>query len=290
MGGSSGGLQGYASSPQQDAVYSALMPLLKKMTSGAMSGTPYANIPDAPLPDYQIPSAVGPTKDMWDQTDPHVMAGIEAPWNVAQKQMEEAMGGGGTAGSARAGASGAMGSAYGRFFNDKAESVGTQWWNMMSPGLNNVWSAQLQQNQIPYQNQLTQWNLENQQLMGPFQNATSMMPSTFPNPIISQSSAGTDWGGMLSGVAGIGSALSGSPLGLTSLAAKSSIRHKTNIRKLGSIDGLDVISFNYHWSPVAHIGFIAEQVNEKYPEAVFHDKQGRVDGIYYGILLPLLGG
>ena len=45
-------------------------------------------------------------------------------------------------------------------------------------------------------------------------------------------------------------------------------RLKENINKVGSFKGLNLYEFNYIWSPVKVIGFIAQEVEKVLPEAV----------------------
>ena len=45
-------------------------------------------------------------------------------------------------------------------------------------------------------------------------------------------------------------------------------RLKENVNKVGSFKGLDLYEFNYIWSPVKVIGFIAQEVEKVLPEAV----------------------
>jgi|TARA_R100000093_G_scaffold31637_2_gene17174 hypothetical protein len=56
--------------------------------------------------------------------------------------------------------------------------------------------------------------------------------------------------------------------GIASMFMGSDERIKENINKVGSFKGLNLYEFNYIWSPVKVIGFIAQEVEKVLPEAV----------------------
>lgn len=174
MGKSSGGTKTtYTSSPEQRAMYEALMPMISGMANqgAAQMGMPNYGAPSAPtapsmtgvlsgIPQYQIPNvnSMMPTQDWWNSLSPDVMQGIWAPYQQASKGMLEQLGGMGQAGSARGGATGAAGAAMGQFSADAANKVGLQAWQMSQPAMQAGWNAQLAQNQQGYGNQLTEAN------------------------------------------------------------------------------------------------------------------------------------
>lgn len=167
----------YEQSPEQRQMYQQILPIVQRLSNSAQTGQSLYNIPSAPqyptlpsasgvyssvpqsqIANYNIPSASSmmPTGDWYSNLSPEVMAGINAPWDDAQKQLQETMGAAGTSGSASAGYSGAAGAALGEFYADKANSVGLQAWNMVSPALQSEWGAQLGQNQWLAQQQTLQ--------------------------------------------------------------------------------------------------------------------------------------
>jgi hypothetical protein len=149
----------YAQSPEQQAVYNALMPTISRIGSAGASGSPLWKIPQTPSAPtapqytspspqgYNVPDAVAPTQNWWDSIASPVMAGLNAPWNDARNQMFESLGQAGSLGSAGAGMSGAAGAALGEFESNRANQMGLQAWNMMQPGLMNQWQGQLGANQ-----------------------------------------------------------------------------------------------------------------------------------------------
>ena len=72
--------------------------------------------------------------------------------------------------------------------------------------------------------------------------------------------------------AGLGSSLvgglMGSPLTGAAALAMSDVRLKTDIEKVGEKDGLNVYSFRYKGTPEKHVGYMAQEVLLKKPEAV----------------------
>ena len=59
-------------------------------------------------------------------------------------------------------------------------------------------------------------------------------------------------------------------LGSVAAAFISDERLKENIEKVGSYKGLNVYEYNYLWSPVKWVGFIAQEVEKIIPEAVLN--------------------
>jgi hypothetical protein len=225
--GSSGTKTTYTSSPEQQQMYAALLPMIQGLSQQGVSqiGMPNYGAPSAPtmpsmtgvlsgVQQYQIPSteSMMPTQSWWNSLSPDVMAGVWAPYQQASQTMLEQLGGMGQAGSARGGATGAAGAALGQFSADAANKVGLQAWQMSQPAMQAGWQAQLGQNQQGYQNQLTeaQTNYANevarqqadygmaQQAWGfPF-GMTGMMPGTYSQGVTTQPQS-TNWMGMLGG-------------------------------------------------------------------------------------------
>lgn len=243
MGKSSSGTKTtYTSSPEQRAMYSALLPMIQGLSSQGVSqiGMPNYGAPMAPtapsmtgvlsgIPQYQIPStqSMMPTQEWWNSLSPDVMQGVWAPYQQASKGMLEQLGGIGQLGSARGGATGAAGAALGQFSADAANKVGLQAWQMSQPAMQLGWQAQLAQNQQGYGNQLTEanTNYQNQlaQQQKDYQTAmqawglpfglTGMMPGTYSQGITTQPSSGLGsmFGGMLTG--GLSGGLMGNAIG-----------------------------------------------------------------------------
>ena len=72
-------------------------------------------------------------------------------------------------------------------------------------------------------------------------------------------------------------------LGSLALNLISDVRLKENIRSVGNHRGLGVYQYNYIWSPVQHIGVMAQEVERIMPEAVF--EVGGYKGVNYGKIL-----
>ena len=78
--------------------------------------------------------------------------------------------------------------------------------------------------------------------------------------------------------------------------ATSSIRYKENVKPLDSainkIFDMNPVTFNYKpehsTDKESHLGFIAEEMNEIYPEAVYKDSEGNPEGIHYETLTSVL--
>ncbi len=101
-------------------------------------------------------------------------------------------------------------------------------------------------------------------------------------------------------IAGIyGNILSGQPVVVTSsgqlgVAAPSSERYKTDVATMGAntdkLAQLRPVTFRYRSDTQGTLryGLIAEEVDRVYPELVIHDANGRVDGVRYDELTPML--
>jgi hypothetical protein len=72
--------------------------------------------------------------------------------------------------------------------------------------------------------------------------------------------------------------------GASAIMALSDRRLKADVEKLGERpDGLGVYAFRYLWSPVRHIGVMAQEVLDVKPEAVVHLPGGYM-AVNYGAL------
>ena len=84
----------------------------------------------------------------------------------------------------------------------------------------------------------------------------------------------------------------GGALGLASailpLIRMSSKRFKDYINTIGRIGKLKLVSFRYKGYRTEQIGFIAEEVERYYPEAILYDRYGRPTMINYSNLLVSL--
>jgi hypothetical protein len=249
MGKSSGGTKTiYEQSPEQQAVFQALLPMFQGLSQQGVSNLGMTNMgaPSAPtapsmtgilsgVPQYQIPNvnSMMPTQDWWNSLSPDVMQGIWAPYQQASKGMLEQLGGMGQLGSARGGATGAAGAALGQFGADAANKVGLQAWQMSQPAMQAGWNAQLAQNQQGYGNQLTEANTNYQNQISqqnkdyatamqawglPF-GLTGQIGGTYSQGITTQPSSGMGgmFGGMLTG--GLAGGMMGQQSGNTGYGA-----------------------------------------------------------------------
>lgn len=152
----------YTQSPEQRQLFQSIMPMVQGMSqygtdrffggapnmgapsmSGVLTGQPMYDIPD--------PSTAMPTSNWWNSLAPQVKGGLYAPYVEAGQGLMEMMGGQGQAGSARGGFSGAAGAALGELAGKAAQNVGLNAWQMTSPMAMNAWGADLQRNQMGYQ-------------------------------------------------------------------------------------------------------------------------------------------
>ena len=172
--GQGGGSVQYSQSPQQAQVYQQIMPLLQQLTQAGMTGsTPYA------IPGTEM---LMPSKDWYSNISPEVMQGIRAPYEDASKQLTESLGY--SAGSAMGGASGTLGAAQGKFWEQAGRGMGQQAWGMTQPAQSAGWQAMLQASQMP------------------FSMVPGMMGGTYSTPVI-QPDTGFNWSNALMG--GLGS-------------------------------------------------------------------------------------
>ena len=137
------------------------------------------NIPNA----YNIPQAVAPTSGWFNSLSPEVMQGLWEPYEQGASQLAERMGAAGMSGSARGGYSGTAGDAFGRYYSDASKNIGTQAWNMTSPGMMANWGAQLGQGQ-------EMWNAQLNQNMAPWNMLQGIWGASLPNTVVDPGSQG----------------------------------------------------------------------------------------------------
>lgn len=186
----SGGNQSQVSmvqSPQQQQMFNWAMPTMQQGFG---------------QPIYDLPSAQGltPSADWYQNISPEVMAGISRPYEQQGMQLMETMGFQGMGGSPRAGMSGSAGVAAGTFAEEAARNIGMQAWQMGAPGAQMQYQAELGQNIAGYNRPFQEAQL-----------AASMIPGTYPTPMV-QPQQQSPWGavGSLAGM-GIGGLLGGLP-------------------------------------------------------------------------------
>lgn len=111
---------------------------------------------------------------------------------------------------------------------------------------------------------------------------------------------GTQSAGLMQTLIGpVAGAYAGSDSGSSAISSWSSKRFKKNIVPVGEeIAGIQPVEFEYTddairtlpgTSPGRKVGFIAEEVAEKFPEAVVFDSSGQPAAIRYGQLFELMG-
>ena len=79
------------------------------------------------------------------------------------------------------------------------------------------------------------------------------------------------WGDMLGTAAGLGSSLGGAAI------LASDIRVKENLKKLDTVDGINIYRFDYINGAKNQVGVIAQEMQEKYPECVIDGEILKVD-------------
>ena len=193
---STGSSTQYSYSAPQLVAMGMTTPAMKNIFGAAKYGGPAYPVlqgPQAPdlnqIPMYNLPTAPQPTAQWYNSLSPDVMAGLWSPYQQAGKQLVEQLGAQGQAGSARGRYSGAAGVALGELASQGAQNVGLQAWNMSQPGLMADYTAQLQRNQMPYQNAiqqqmadyqtaLTTWDRAQQSYQYPYTIAPSLLGAT----------------------------------------------------------------------------------------------------------------
>ena len=72
-------------------------------------------------------------------------------------------------------------------------------------------------------------------------------------------------------------------MGSAGLLALSDKRLKRDIKKVGKLNGFNLYRFKYLWDDVMRLGFIAQEVEKKRPDAVV--KVGMFKAVNYGALV-----
>ena len=85
---------------------------------------------------------------------------------------------------------------------------------------------------------------------------------------------GTDWGGLMGGA---GSLLGGAAKVAPLVMAASDIRVKENLKKLDTVDGINIYRFDYINGAKNQVGVIAQEMQEKCPECVIDGDILKVD-------------
>ena len=99
---------------------------------------------------FEAPQAPMPTSGWYNNIAPEVMQGLWEPYNDAAGQMAEMLNMQGSLGSGGQYTGNAMGN-FGDFYSKAGTQIGTQAWNLMSPGMNQNYNVELQQKMMPYQ-------------------------------------------------------------------------------------------------------------------------------------------
>jgi hypothetical protein len=222
----------YSSSPEQQKIMQALLPMLQSQgaygqeryfggqpqqgapsMNGVLTGQQMYDIPD--------PTMAMPTSQWYNSIAPEVKAGLYAPWVEAGQGLQEQMGSRGQMGSAGSFHTGAYGAAAGELAGNAAQNVGMQAWNMTAPMAQNAWNANLQRNQQAYgagqQERLGDYNTQMEVWRRPMQ-AMGMMNQGMPQGYSQQQSnqvGGALSGGMMGGM--MGSMIPGIGTGLGAL-------------------------------------------------------------------------
>ena len=203
----------YAQSPEQRQISQMMMPILGQMygwepsggggnigsTGGGggkgslfkdaiqqefgMGGYEYTGAP------WEAPAYDQPTADWYSNLSPDIMGGLQQPYIEAQQQGMELLGG--SAGSARGGATGAAGAMTGDIMGQMARNVPMQAWQMGAQGRASEYQSQ----------------------MLPYTGALAGISGTYPNPVVNPGDSSGGAGGAFGGAAG-GAAM-GSALGLS---------------------------------------------------------------------------
>lgn len=152
----------YIQTPQAQAALGLLWPGLEQLGTSLSKGGSLYDVPNAPMP----------TEGWFSGLDSSIQSGLLEPYTLASKQLAEQLGGYGQLGSARGGVSGSGAAGLGRFWEDAAQGMGMQAWNMINPNQMAQYQAGVAARQLPW---LTYPNL---------------LGSAMPTPYIKQSSSG----------------------------------------------------------------------------------------------------
>jgi len=209
-----GGSTDYQASHEQKKSYEMAYPFMQQIMGYGQQNAqnPNLGVPQmgAPPPIYDVPSGEGlmPTSGWYNSIAPEVRQGLWEPWNEAANQLQMNMGSRGQLGSSRGGYSGAAGTALGKLYADAGQQVGTQAWNMMAPGQQALWQANLGQNVAEYNTSLMPYQNNFQANMSawqqPFQQVGGLLTGSYPTGVYSQNQsplAGAASGAMMGGLA-----------------------------------------------------------------------------------------
>jgi hypothetical protein len=211
--GSSGTKTTYTSSPEQQQLYSTLLPMISAMANQGVNNLGQSNfgMPNAPtapsmsgvlsgvspynIPSYNIPNIKNmmPTKSWYDSMSPDVKAGVWAPYQEGANALQEQLGSIGGLGNQRGGVSGAGAAGLGNYYAKSAPNAAMSLWNMSQPAMQAGWQAelgqnqwganqQLAQNQLGYQNQITEAQTNFQNLMNQQQQDYAMQKTAWGLP------------------------------------------------------------------------------------------------------------
>jgi hypothetical protein len=157
----------FEQSPQQQQMYNTMFPAFQNFMGG--------NMPQQ----YDVPGMIQPGQGWFSGLDQDIQKSLWEPAREGGLQMMEAMGAKGQIGSAGSPISGSAQTGMGRLFADYSQGIGQQAWNMMLPGMEMDYQAQLGRNISGYN-----------QSMLPFQTAANMLPGTYGSPVVTPGSPG----------------------------------------------------------------------------------------------------
>ena len=99
---------------------------------------------------WDVPEYPQPTAGWWSGLDQNVRSGIMEPYMDMANQMGEQFGAAGMGGSPLTGSTGAFGAALGDQMGQWGGQAALTGWNMLQPGYQNEFNAQLQSNMAPW--------------------------------------------------------------------------------------------------------------------------------------------
>jgi hypothetical protein len=194
----------YVQSPEQKQIYTALLPMIQKMTgfttgNGASSLYDISGAPE--YAGYEVPdtSSMMPTGNWWENLDPNIKSGITQPFQEGADQLGEQLLSFGE-GSQMGGASGSMAAGLGNYWAKAAPQMATTGWDMVSPALQQGWQANLLNNmntsEKNYSTDMAEWNAKLNMGQLPYNLLGSMMGGTYSTPVVSQDTTGSALGGL----------------------------------------------------------------------------------------------
>lgn len=138
----SGGGFGLTGSAEQDT-YNSYLQQYNQYANNFQNSSPVTSL-------FEAPQAPMPTSGWYNNIAPEVMKGLWEPYNDSAKQMAEMLNMQGSLGGGGQYTGNAMGN-FGDFYSKAGTQIGTQAWNLMSPGMNQNYNVELQQKMMPYQ-------------------------------------------------------------------------------------------------------------------------------------------